>query len=173
LQTPPGYDRIEAQDNRRSEDTQITYEPPVTVGRNGIVGPEGIRLTMPANDKLTDHAGYAEQQDAAEIQEDKSRTAILTRHKREPPHIAQPYRRARRGQDDSHSAETTSFHLLFSHLFGFKATKLHKVRGRTQFLIVNLIKIFKKSSVFRSKAFHSALQAFCPAPYARVCPLTT
>jgi hypothetical protein len=56
---------------------------------------------MPADDELTHHTWYAQQEHTDQIDKYEGSTAIRTRHIGKAPHIAQAYRRARRGKDNT------------------------------------------------------------------------
>ena len=124
LQAPACHHGIEAQDDGRGENAQIAHEAPRAATGEVAVGTGGIALRAPSDDELAHHARNAQQHDAAEVNDDESSPTVLPRHKWEPPHIAQPYGRACRSQDNAHfTCKTASVAHGCTTLFSFKSVR--------------------------------------------------
>ena len=91
MQAPSGYYSIEAKDDSRGEDSDVTDNLPWLAISQVLVCTGSIGGRVPANDKFGDHAGDSKKKDAQQIHHDEGRATVLSRHIRETPHIAKSY----------------------------------------------------------------------------------
>ena len=101
LQAPAADDSIIAGNEKSRQHTHVTDDSPGGASGQFTISPGGVGLSVAANDEFADHAGDAQHQHTAHIDDDKHGTAVLASHIGEAPHVAQSHGRTRRSQNNT------------------------------------------------------------------------
>ena len=126
LQTPTADNSVVAGDkeaggNAEKADELREEQAPATrcfaVSSRGLghlcINTTGVSCTMTTDDELTQHAGNAKQQHAAQVDKDEGSTTVLAGHIGESPYIAQSDSRSCRCKNDAQFAsEVRSFRCM-------------------------------------------------------------
>ena len=81
----------------------------------GFVGTGSVGCRVATDDKFADHARDAEHQHACHINENECRTAVLSRHIREPPDVTQSHSRPCRSKNHAYLGCKISSIRLYHH----------------------------------------------------------
>ena len=123
LQAPTTYHSIVAGDEKSRENAERANKRgkqrlPASCFSHLLVGTSRVGCSMTTDNQFTHHARQPQHNHTSQINQDECRTAVLTRHVGETPHVAQADCRPCRGQNHTqHAAEICSFCCLLHSYF--------------------------------------------------------